>query len=406
MSKPTKTFFKLCIIFISLCAFFGTGFVVGRIDLSKSIIKNLENKYALTGDLKSEYNEVNVNILWEAWSKLETEYISDNTNAQDMIYGAVKGLIGSLNDPYTNFLTPKETETYQQSNKGEYEGIGATLRQEDKYVVIETVIDKSPAQKAELKSNDLIMEVDKKDMTNKSVFDVVTLIRGDAGTQVELKIWRQSTQKEFSVTITRSKIDIDNIEFSKINDSIGKITIRKFTEADVNSFNLMWDKVVGQVQESGVKKIIIDLRNNPGGYVSSVEYVLEDFIPSGSVIFIEESKGAVRIEHKVNRLGRFLNIPIVVLVNEGSASASEIFTGAIQDYARGNVIGMKTVGKGVEQKLLNLSDGSLLQVVFQKWLTPKGKNITKKEPITPDIEIEEYKEQDSKALEVLNSLNN
>jgi carboxyl-terminal processing protease len=323
-----------------------------------------------------------------------------------LVYGAVKGMVSSLNDPYTNFLTPTDTQEYQKSNEGIYEGIGATLRQEGSYVVIETVMDKSPAQKAELKSADVIMEVDKVDMENKTVFETVSVIRGTAGTKVEIKIWRQSTQKEIVVEITREKIDIDNVEFEKVDSNIGKVLIHKFTEDNVSTFNGLWDSVVKEIQESGVKKLIIDLRNNPGGYVSSVEYILGDFIPNGSVIFMEENKGGIKIEHKVDRTGRLLDIPIVVLVNEGSASASEIFTGAIQDYNRGKVIGMKTVGKGVEQKILSLSDGSMLQVVFQKWLTPNGRNITKKEPIVPEIIEEDYKKQDEKALEILNNLNN
>lgn len=406
MKKPTRQLLKYSFIFIAVCALFGVGFILGRIDLYKAVTANLQNKYTLTGELKSQYQGVDVNILWETWAKIESDYITDNLDAQKMMYGAVKGLVESLDDPYTNFLTPEDNAQYQQSNKGEYEGIGATLRQEGQYISIETVIDKSPAQAGGLKANDIIMEVDKNSMENKTVFDAVSVIRGDAGTNVELKIWRQSTQKEFSVTLTRSKIDIDNVEFEKINDQVGKITIRKFTEADVNTFNTMWDTVVQKAKDSKVKKLIIDLRNNPGGYVAAVEHVLGDFIPQNSVLFMEESKGGIKVEHKVNGIGKLLDMPIVVLVNEGSASASEIFSGAIQDYNRGKIIGMKTVGKGVEQKILNLSDGSMLQLVFQKWLTPMGKNISKTQPITPDIIVDEIKKQDEKALEVLNNLNN
>jgi len=397
---------KYSFIFIAVCALLGVGFILGRIDLYKAVTSNLQNKYTLTGELKSQYQGVDVDILWEAWAKLENEYITDNLDAQTMLYGAVKGMVESLDDPYTNFLTPEDNAQYQQSNKGEYEGIGATLRQEGQYIAVESVLDKSPAQAGGLKANDIITEVDKNSMENKTVFEAVTVIRGDAGTNVELKIWRQSTQKEFDVILTRSKIDIDNVEFEKINDEIGKITIHKFTESDVSTFNNMWNDVVQKAKNSNVKKLIIDLRNNPGGYVAAVEHVLSDFIPQNSVIFMEESKGGLRVEHKVSRTGYLLDMPIVVLVNEGSASASEIFTGAIQDYKRGKVIGMKTVGKGVEQKILNLSDGSLLQVVFQKWLTPMGKNITKTQPITPDFIVDETKKQDEKALEILNNLNN
>jgi len=406
MKKPTRQLLKNSFIFIGVCALLGVGFFLGRVDLYRNISEGLQNKYTLTGDLKSQYKGVDVNVLWETWSKLENEYINSNIDEQNMIYGAVKGMVGSLNDPYTNFLTPQDTVEYEKSNKGIYEGIGATLRQDGSYVVIETVLDNSPAQKAELKANDAILEVDKASMENKTVFEVVALIRGTEGTSVELKVWRQSTQKEFVISITRTQIAVDNIEFQKLDTNIGMLTIHKFTEQDVSAFNQLWDTVAKEIQDSNVKKLVIDLRNNPGGYVASVEYMLGDFIPKDSVIFIEENKGGLKVEHKVERTGRFLNIPIVVLVNEGSASASEIFAGAIQDYTRGKVIGAKTVGKGVEQKVLSLSDGSILQVVFQKWLTPKGRNISKTEPITPDVIEEDYTKQEAKALELLNNLNN
>lgn len=406
MKKPTRQLLKYSFVFIGVCALLGVGFILGRVDLYRNITESLQNKYTLTGDLKSQYKSVDVNILWETWSKLESEYINSNIDKQNMVYGAVKGMIGSLNDPYTNFLTPQDTIEYEKSNKGIYEGIGATLRQEGSYVAIETVLDGSPAQESELKANDIILEVDKNSMENKTVFEVVALIRGTEGTAVELKIWRQSTLKEFSVSIIRAQIIVDNIEFEKLDSNVGMLTIHKFTEEDVSSFNQLWDTVAKEIQDSNVKKLIIDLRNNPGGYVASVEYMLGDFIPKNSVIFIEENKGGLKVEHKVERTGRFLDIPIVVLVNEGSASASEIFAGAIQDHVRGKVIGAKTVGKGVEQKVLSLSDGSILQVVFQKWLTPKGRNISKTEPITPDVIEEDSTKQEAKALELLNNLNN
>ena len=238
-------------------------------------------------------------------------------------------------------------------------------------------------------------------MENKTVYEVVALIRGPAGTKVVLKLYRPATKKELEVTIIRGSIDIENASYVSLNDKIAEIKVYKFTEADVNAFNVLWDKAVNEVISSNAKGVVIDLRNNPGGYVSSVEYALGEFFPQNTVVFMEESKSGVRVEHKVNRNGKLLNIPVVVLVNEGSASASEIFAGAIQDLGRGKIVGTTTVGKGVEQKVLPLSDGSLLQVVFQKWLTPKGNNINKKEPITPDYIIEDLEQQNQKALELL-----
>jgi carboxyl-terminal processing protease len=386
-------------VFLITCLVFISGLYIGRANPSQNEAINV--KYQLTGELKSEYQDVSVDILWEAWQRLEQEYISSDLNAQDMIYGAVKGMVNSLEDPYTSFLTPEEVTEYFKSNAGEYEGIGATLKQVGAYVAVESPIDGTPAQKAGLKPGDLITSVAGEDVVNKSVYEVVGLIRGEAGTNVEIVIYRESDLKEYTFSIIRERIDIDNIVLEDLGNGYYKIKIYKFTEASLDEFNALWDLVAADILLKNPKGLVIDLRNNPGGYVSAVEYILADFIETGKVIFIEENNNGVRLEHKVTRNGRLLDVPIVVLVNNGSASASEIFAGAIQDYARGKIIGSETVGKGVEQKMINLTDGSILQVVFQRWLTPMGKNISKEDPITPDVIIEETELTDTKAIEIL-----
>lgn len=385
--------------FLLISAIFVVGIYIGRMNPDP---KELDAKgYSITGDLKSEFENVDVNILWEVWQKLEDEHISSEIDPKNLIYGAVKGMVNSLDDPYTAFLEPSEVSDYKDSNAGEYQGIGATLKQEGSYVGVESPVDKSPAQKAGVKAGDLILKVDDKDMYNKTLYEAVSLIRGEAGTNVKIEIFRPADQKEYTFNITREKIDIDNIELEDLGNGYLKIKLYKFTESDIQEFIKMWDSVVSQALAKNPKGIIIDLRNNPGGYVSGVEYVLGDFIPAGKIALIEETKNGVRTEHLIQRNGRLLNVPIVVMVNSGSASASEIFAGAIQDYGRGKIIGQKTVGKGVEQKLVTLSDGSLLQVVFQKWLTPMGKNISKEDPITPDLIVEDENLNDQKAIEIL-----
>jgi len=388
--------------FLLICAIFILGFYIGRANPDASSYSSPE--YILTGDIKNQYQEVSVNILWETWQRLEQEYLAaTKIDPQNMVYGAVKGMVSSLDDPYTAFLTPEEVVEYFKSNAGEYEGIGATLMQDGAYVKIESAVDDTPAQKAGLKAGDLILFVNDEDVYNKSVYEVVSKIRGEAGSNVKLDIFRESEQKELEFNITRAKIDIDNIALDDLGNGFYKIKIYKFTENSVEEFNRIWDSIVTELVSKNPKGIIIDLRNNPGGYVSAVEHVLGEFLDKDKVALIEENKNGVRVEHKVDRVGRLLNVPLVVMVNGGSASASEIFAGAIQDYNRGEIIGQKTVGKGVEQKLLNLSDGSMLQVVFQRWLTPLGKNISKDDPIQPDVVLEEEDLTDTKALELLNN---
>ncbi|HRO65297.1 MAG TPA: S41 family peptidase, partial [Candidatus Dojkabacteria bacterium] len=158
---------------------------------------------------------------------------------------------------------------------------------------------------------------------------------------------------------------------------------------------------INQIIKDDPKGLIVDLRNNPGGFVDAVRYSVGEFLPKGAIVFQEEDRSGRKSQYKVNRDGKLLDIPMIVIVNEGSASSSEIFAGAMQDNDRAQVVGTKTVGKGVEQKLINLSDGSMLQIVFQKWLTPSGRNITEDEPITPNHEVEDNEEQEKKALELL-----
>lgn len=400
MDEDKKTLLKYLGYFFLVCTIFALGIIIG----TKINNQAPYSKYVITGDLKSEYNSANVNLLWETWSVLEREYIdNEKIDPQKFIHGAARGLVNSLNDPYTSFLDPKESLEYKSSNAGEYEGIGATMRQEKELTVVESPIDGSPAQKSGLLPNDVIVSVDGKSVENMNVFEVVALIRGKAGSVVKVEIYRPSDSKLYIFDITREKIDIDNIAIEDLGDGIVNMKIYRFTETDINTFNDLWDRSVEKALTYNPKAIIIDLRNNPGGFVYSVEYVLSDFFPKSTILFKEEKNNGQVVEHIVRRDGRLLDMPVVVLVNQGSASASEIFAGCMQDHNRAEIIGMPTVGKGVEQKIIKLSDGSTLQVVFQKWLTPSGKNISRENPINPDVQVKTTKEQQEKAVEILSN---
>lgn len=405
MDKHTKFITYLLLIFILIVGFFLGGFYLGtqNIQSQNSTTGSSRSDYQLTG-AKKEFKQVDLGLLWEVWELIDAEYINKEVDGQELLYGAVKGLVSGLGDKYTAFLTPEETKQYLSSNKGEFEGIGTTLRQEGEYAAVESPIDGSPAKQAGLEPGDIILEVDGSDMQGKSVYEVAATIRGQAGTDVLLALFRPESSKRYEVTITRAKIDLDNIVIEDIEDGYLKVKIYKFTEDSVEAFNKQWDSIVDQIIAKNPKGIVVDVRNNPGGFVNSVEYVLGEFLPRNSMIFREEDRRGNKTEHRVNRDGRLLNMPMVVIVNDGSASASEIFAGAISDNNRAKVIGSKTVGKGVEQRLITLRDGSTLQLVFQKWLTPSGKNINQDDPIVPDILVDDYEEQDAKALEELKNI--
>lgn len=392
---------RFLLLFLIIVLIYIAGFYTAKIDIFSKL--ELENsKYVLEGEKIQSRNGVDVGLLWEVWSTLEREYIdSDKLDSKNMLYGATEGLVEGIGDTYTSFLNPEQTKDYLSSNKREFQGIGTTLAEEGEFVIIESPIDGSPAERAGLKALDVILEVDGVDMQGKVAVEVAKVIRGDANTKVKIRYYRPSTNETKEVEIVREKIDLENISVKHLENGIALLKVYQFTEADVATFKREWDLNIDTIVQSSPKGVIIDLRNNPGGFVDAVRYSLGDFLKKDTVVFMEETKTGERTNYKVNREGRLLDVPIVIIVNEGSASAAEIFAGAIQDHDRGEIIGTKTVGKGVEQKLIDLSDGSMLQVVFQKWLTPQGRNITKEEPITPDVLIEESQEQLNKAIEYL-----
>jgi carboxyl-terminal processing protease len=392
---------KYLVIFLLIVSIFVAGFYVGKIDLFKNVELNPE-KYQITGDKLTERNNVDVGLLWEVWSEIEQEYIdTKNIDGQDLLYGAVDGLVKGLDDQYTNFLTPEETKEYLSGNKREFEGIGTTLAQEGEFVVIESPIDGSPAQQAGLKPKDVILRVNEEDMQGKSVIEVAKNIRGEANSKVMITFYRPDNNETKDVEIIRQKIDLKNIEVIDLENGIKILKIYQFTEADVETFNREWDSNISQLIQDNPKGLIVDLRNNPGGFVDAVRYSVGEFLPKGTVVFQEEDKSGRKTQYKVNRDGKLLDIPMVIIVNEGSASSSEIFAGAMQDNDRAEVVGTKTVGKGVEQKLINLSDGSMLQIVFQKWLTSNGRHINEEDPITPDHAADDTEAQDQKAIDLL-----
>lgn len=395
---------KILLVFLAVLVVFLSGFYLGRVD-PNTILRRGGDDSVLLNQFAQSPDGTDVRLLWDVWAKVQAEYIeSDSVDNQEALYGAIKGMVDSLGDDYTKYFTPEENKELKSLAKGEFQGIGTTLTEEEGYVIVESPVLGSPAERAGLEPNDKILEVDGEDVVGVSVYEVAAKIRGDAGTEVELLVLKDSDSTEVRVDIVREVIDIDNISVKDRGEGIVEISIVRFTEDSVLEFNQIWDKKIEEVLELNPKGVIVDLRNNPGGFVLSVEYALAEFLPKGTPLFIEEVSDGKRTTFKSDRTGTLTDIPLVVLVNGGSASASEIFAGAISDNDRGLVVGTPTTGKGVVQKLVEFNDGSMLQLVFKKWLTPDGVNISKDSPITPDEEIEDFREQDSRAYEYLRNL--
>ncbi len=346
------------------------------------------------------------NFIGTVLNELNRLYLGEIPGSADLTYGVAEGIVNALDDKYTSFLTPEQAQDYLSFNDSAYEGIGVQLGYEEQYTVVVSPLDGYPGQIAGLLPGDFILEVDGEDVTGVRPEIVATMIRGEAGTTVSLFIYRTDTQEAFQVDVLRQKIDLENITYKELEEGIYHIDILKFTEgaqgnkSGVQVFNSEWDKVVDEIAAESPKGLIVDLRNNPGGYVDSVRYVAEEFLKTGQIIMREQEKGEAteRLYHD-DRVGVFEDIPVIVLVNSGSASASEIFAAAIRDNYVGKVVGESTVGKGVEQQLVSLNDGSLMLIVFRRWLTAGGQQLTSDNPIVPDVMVEAGSESEDPFLD-------
>ncbi|KKP36407.1 hypothetical protein A2483_02630 [Candidatus Peregrinibacteria bacterium RIFOXYC2_FULL_33_13] len=317
-------------------------------------------------------SQADLKTFWNVWDVLDTLYYDPTKlNTDQRIYGAIKGMVSSLGDPYTVYMTPDETKEFQQSLEGKLEGIGAELTVKEGNLVVVSPIKSSPANKAGLKPGDIIYLIDGNATSEMTLFEAITKIRGPKGSKVVLTIIRQDKPQPFEVTIIRETIDIPSVE-AEYRDNIAIITVNQFNEVTLPEFN----KVEGDILMKQPKGIIVDLRYNGGGYLDTSIKLLSKFF--------ENKEKAVIIKQKENNKneiiytfgkGKLSNYPLVVLINQGSASASEIFAGAIQDLKRGILIGEQSHGKGSVQQIEELKDGSSLRITIAKWFTPLDRSI-------------------------------
>jgi carboxyl-terminal processing protease len=377
------------VILISVFVFL-MGIALGSVFTPlKDLINSKVQETASTiggGGLKDQ----NFNLYWEVYNTLKDEYVDPNKlNSDEMYYGSIKGMVESLNDPATAFFDPKETSDYNKSRGGEYEGIGAELDYVNKQVVILSPFDGSPAKAAGLESGDIITKVDGQSMAGKNVTEVVSLIRGKSGSQVAITISRpKESYKVYEFKITRGNISAPSMSIKEIKDGVAVVKVNRFTEATYSDWQVKWNGIVRQleaeIKKGTVKSIVLDLRGNPGGYFDAAVYMASDFVPQGSLISLQRDKDQIDTEYRTTQKPRLENVPLVVMVNGGSASASEIFAGAMKFHKRATLIGEKTYGKGTAQIVIPLKDGASLHVTVSKWLLPNKEWINPENPIIPD----------------------
>ncbi|MCK4891604.1 MAG: S41 family peptidase [Candidatus Pacebacteria bacterium] len=397
MNRSSK---KIIFIFLIIATSFSAGFAVddfidsfndknnikGLINIGSQSDQNkdgLDFWNILDKEDKNEIEErADFGVFWEAWRMIEGKYMLEDLDYEKMVHGAVSGMVDSLGDPYTVFLSPQDKIMFEQDMKGSFSGIGAEIGFRDKFLTIIAPLKGSPAEKAGLLSGDKILKVDELEIIGMNIDEAVSIIRGEKGTIVKLTIGRDGLDELKEIEIVRDIIRIETVEWEIKNKNIAYIRISQFKEETVDEFDSQIDDII----VNDPKGIIIDLRNNPGGYVSTLEDIASRFLNNGDIIFVEDF-GNKKEVYKASGNNKFNNIPIVVLINEGSASASEIFAGALKDNNGAKLVGKTTFGKGLVQEMQNLKDGSALKITVAKWLTPSGLDINK-DGIKPDYEVE------------------
>lgn len=348
---------------------------------------------------------MDLNLFWKIWKEVGDRYVDlDKIDQEKMMYGAIKGMVSALDDPYTVFMDPAETEQFTQSLEGKLEGIGAELTVEEGKLIVVTPLRESPAEKAGLLPKDVIEKIDGKSAADMTLFDAIMNIRGEKGTTVTLNVSREGLKTPFDVSIVRDSIDVDSVTFEQLEDDIAYIGVNQFNDRTGEEFG----KVISELLLDEPKGIIVDLRFNGGGYLDSSVELLSYLLPEGSPVVIIRERGQDDETIVTDSNAKILDVPIVVLVNDSSASASEIVAGAIQDEKRGIVMGVQTFGKGSVQEVEGFTDGSSLRMTIAKWFTPDGRGINGV-GLVPDIIVEitdedkekEYDRQKEKAIEYL-----
>jgi carboxyl-terminal processing protease len=369
---------KILSVFLVIVVFFG-GILIGHyssagISSSATDLSVSENK--------------DLNQFWKVWKLLNDKYPfkdkipSDN----DRLYGAIGGMVNSFNDPYTMFFPPKEAKLFAEEVKGEFSGVGMEVTQKDGLLTVISPLKGSPAEKAGILPGDILVKINGTTTENMNVDEAISQIRGKEGTTVKVTVARKDKNELIDITITRATIAVPIVD-TKTTGDVFVISLYSFSE---NSSKL-FTEALQKFTDSHLKKLVIDLRNNPGGYLDAAVDIGSYFIPQGKII-VRENQGNDSPELVYRSHGTDMSLPsglkTVVLMNSGSASASEILAGALSEHGAADIVGSQSFGKGSVQELIPLSDGSSVKITVAKWLTPNGVSISEK-GITPKYAITE-----------------
>lgn len=413
MHTQTKThlerYLKRYIIIIVVLLAFGVGIFVGQ---GRFMLKRSSTAFQDDAGLRrlwietreSAREDVPFQLYWDIWDRVKEKYVGGDVDDLQLFYGSLSGLVAGLGDPYSTFLDPETTDAFLSDLSGSFEGVGAEIGIKEGELIVIAPLPGSPAERAGIKAGDVIVEIDGKDTADMTLDLAVNSIRGPRGTRVILAIRRNGHETIEDITIVRDVIDIKSVEWELLDGGIGYIKINQFNEETWPEFN----RAVAELRGRDMQKLVLDLRNNPGGFLETSVQVASEWLADGVPVVIERARDKTEHVYKSEGAHRLRGVPTAVIVNKGSASASEILAGALQDHKVAKIVGQQSFGKGSVQDFEILEDGSALKLTISEWLTPNKRHISK-QGITPDVVVDKEADEDEdnykqKALQVLATL--
>jgi carboxyl-terminal processing protease len=382
-------FFLFFVLFLMWTSFNAGLYICG----SNEFVKRMATEEAVfLGNLTGKFStstpeqlamDVDFSLFWDVWKTLKENYVDkDDLTDKKMFYGALKGLVSSAEDPYTVFMNPVISKEFSDDLSGTFEGIGAEIGIKNDVLTVVAPLPEMPAEKAGLKAGDKILSINGDSTAGISIDEAISKIRGPKNSEVTLSIFREGVDGVNDYVVNRDKIVVKSVKTETTEDDLLIIKVSHFNEDTEKLFN----NAVAEAISKNPKGIILDLRNNPGGFFNTSIEMASEWVENSVVVKEMVSGDNVR-EHPSRGRARLKDFNTVILINEGSASASEIVSGALQDHGKAVLVGKKTFGKGSVQQLIEIKDGSSVKITVAKWLTPNDRNITE-EGILPDIEIE------------------
>ena len=382
--KNFRRHFKVFVVVILLCVSFFAGTLYDKFTSAKTTKPAGIEDILIKSHDKSQPENVNFSLFWEAWNLLNEKYVdTSKLDQQKMIYGAISGMVKAVGDPFSSFMDPEESQQFSQDLEGTFEGIGVEIGMKNDILTVISPLEGSPASNAELRAGDKILKIGDKLTSDMGIDEAVSMIRGPRGTDISLTVLHEKNDNPVEVKIVREQINVKSVKLEFKNNDIALVKISKFGDDTTSLMN----QVASQIVSQKARGIILDMRNNPGGYLESAIDISSKFIPRGKIVVSEEERNGEKKDYSARGGDILGNLPVVVLVNSGSASASEITAGALRDNLEAPLIGKKTFGKGSVQELEKLSGGSSLRVTIARWLTPNGDYIMEK-GIEPTIDID------------------